>query len=1229
MKELPFREKELELARELLKEGAVKSLNFSEGTYQVEVAIKNKSFWPFLQVSDAGEVIDAFCSCAKNGKTSYCAHLAAAYLSVFIHPEEPLHVRFRTCLWNRLCWIASRRHGYRTDCLEKNDHYEGKSLSGKILFSAKALNKEGTKKLTEILEERKVETEETSLKFSNLDPEEIALWKQGKPGEKLKYELSFWSDIAKWCLMLQDLKEPYRIEFLPEDQDLPNWIKITFASVEFGFYVSRGNWSLIIPSLHFVESPLFVRETAEKEIKTIEYDRVKKEFHLTFFESEESEIPDSKAIVLGGWKLVPKQGFFRSKMDPIFEQNVIAKESVNEFLTHYASLLRSYLKEPIFEGEYSLQYDLSFDPSQHLRIEMFLFEKGDLKAEGAAFLGRWAYLPGKGFYPVAPTHFQSGETDIEPDQVGDFVSRHKAWLNHFEGFQIHLVTVEPEVTYAVDKDQNLSFFSEMSLAEDVQGSIDFGEWLFIPTKGFFPKRKERMISSLKAGKKILSNEISVFIRAHKDELALVSRFFSERNPTAEFSLEVTASSDGAIQTKPVFSLLPEYKSKRVLFFQEYAYVEGEGFSKFLLLHPFLEEYATPKTLSAKEEAVFLSRLETLTLWISKLDPRLKIPQERTLYLGYMEEKKEGKMSLWDLKLQLETELGSVPLFDVWKAVQAHQKFFFSEAGLLDLSSDKYNWLKSISKKKWGPGGKILSLSAMEWIRVQMVETISFPKNSKVSQVFEEFHSYEGCPPCNTEGLKSNLRSYQETGLKWLWFLYSYGLSGLLCDEMGLGKTHQAMALLAAVSNANTEKNRFLIVCPTSVIYHWEDLLKRFLPRLKVCIFYGQARHSEKFLKGSYDVLLTSYGVMRSEKKELEELKFDVAIYDEIQNAKNASSQTHRTLASMQAGMKVGLTGTPIENHIMELKALFDLILPNYLPSDAQFKQQFILPIERSQDPATKVLLSKIVKPFILRRNKSEVLLELPEKTEEIAYCDLSAEQKELYKSLFFSQKQKLEQDLKSGSEGPSVMHVFSLLSKLKQVCDHPCLISKDKENFQSHASGKWDLFVELLEEARESGQKIVVFTQYLDMMDLIESYLKMRGIGFAEIRGSTKDRKDPLKRFKEDPECEVFVASLQAAGVGIDLTAASIVIHYDRWWNPAREDQATDRVHRMGQSRGVMVYKLVTKKSVEENIHRLILKKKGILDEVVGFDEQDVIKKLTKQELFELLSALEKDLEGD
>lgn len=1232
MSQTPFPPKDMELARELLQQGAVKSTVFSEGTYQIEVQVKKKSFWPFLQINDRGDLSDAFCSCSSVTKKTHCAHLAAAYLSIFRGHDEPLHVRFRTSLWNRLCWIASRRHGYRTDTLEKEEKYEAKSLTGKLLFSLSSTNEQGRKKIEEMIDLRMVETEETSLKFSNLDPEEIALWKQGKPSDKLKYELSFWSDLAKWCFILQDAQDPYRIEFESPDGGLPKWIWIHFSCMKIGFYISRGNWPLLIPSLGLLKSPLLVHETIEKEIEGIDYDSSLQQFHLRYALPKDQTSPVfalEKVVELDGWKFVPDQGFFRSKSDPIFEWDHVPKEKIADFLSHYTSLLRCHLKERIFEGEYPLQYHLSFDANHCLHIEMFLHERGDLQKTGSAFFGKWVYKPGFGFYCVQNPRFPEIDTMISADAVGDFVSRHKAWLNHFEGFQIHLMTMEPEISYQVDLESTLHFFSEMEVSKEMQGIIDFGEWIFIPSKGFFPKRREKMISSLKSGKKVIAEEIPIFLRTHKEELSLLPRFFSEKNPMAQFSLEVSLLEQGSIRIKPVFSLLPEYQKKRVLFFQEYTYVEGEGFSKFLLLHPFLEEYAMEKTLTAKEEHTFLSRLETLIPWISKIDPRLKLPKSLALHLQDMSRQQDGKASLWELNLQYQTDLGSVDLFEIWKAVQSHQKFFFSEAGMLDLSSERFQWLKSLSKKKWGAGGKTLALSAMEWIRVQMQESIIPSSDSRVAQAFEEFHTFQGFLPCHTEGLKSDLRPYQETGLKWLWFLYSYGLSGLLCDEMGLGKTHQAMALLAAVFASDESKKTFLIVCPTSVIYHWEDLLKRFLPHLQVFTFHGQSRHREDLLNRSYHVLLTSYGVMRSERKELSQLSFDVAIYDEVQNAKNTSSQTHKALASLQSFMKLGLTGTPIENHIMELKALFDLILPHYLPPDAQFREKFLIPMEKEQDVEKKQLLSKLVKPFILRRKKSEVLLELPEKIEEIAYCDLSEEQKTLYRELFFSQKTHIEKELQTSSDAATVMHVFSLLSKLKQICDHPSLISKDKENFAHHRSGKWDLFVELLQEARESGHKVVVFTQYLDMMDIIEKYLEGQGIGFAEIRGSSRDRREALTRFKEDPECVVFVASLQAAGVGIDLTAASVVIHYDRWWNPAREDQATDRVHRMGQSRGVQVFKLVTKKSVEEKIHALILKKKGILDEVVGFDEQDMVKKLTKQEIFELLSSLEKDLQGD
>jgi SNF2 family DNA or RNA helicase len=328
-------------------------------------------------------------------------------------------------------------------------------------------------------------------------------------------------------------------------------------------------------------------------------------------------------------------------------------------------------------------------------------------------------------------------------------------------------------------------------------------------------------------------------------------------------------------------------------------------------------------------------------------------------------------------------------------------------------------------------------------------------------------------------------------------------------------------------------------------------------------------------------------------------------------------------------MRLGLSGTPIENRLLELKAIYDVVLPGYLPQEAQFRELFVNPIEKNQDNGKKILLAKLIRPFMLRRKKAEVLLELPEKIEEISWCDLSEEQAELYKKAFLLRKEALLSDLQDQRKPVSYLHVFALLSTLKQICDHPCLITKEFSQFQKHKSGKWELFVELLQEIRDSGQKVVIFSQYLSMLDMFEVYLKEQQIGYACIRGSTRNRKEQLDRFREDPQCEVFLASLQAVGVGVDLVSASVVIHYDRWWNPAKENQATDRVHRIGQSRGVQVFKLVTRGTIEEHIHRLIEKKLTLMEGVIGFDEHDQIKGLDREELQHLLWLINKDIEQE
>jgi SNF2 family DNA or RNA helicase len=295
-----------------------------------------------------------------------------------------------------------------------------------------------------------------------------------------------------------------------------------------------------------------------------------------------------------------------------------------------------------------------------------------------------------------------------------------------------------------------------------------------------------------------------------------------------------------------------------------------------------------------------------------------------------------------------------------------------------------------------------------------------------------------------------------------------------------------------------------------------------------------------------------------------------------------------------------------------------------MPSDAVFRDLFINPIEKTNDAAKQALLSKLIKPFILRRKKSEVLLDLPEKIEEISYCDLSEEQHKLYREVALQLRDTVYQELHDTSRPVSYVHVFSALSTMKRICDHPSLIHNDIKQYHTHASGKWDLFIELLHEALGSGQKVVVFSQYLEMIAMIEAHLRKKGIGFASIKGSTRDRSDQLRRFREDPACEVFVASLLAAGVGIDLTVASIVIHYDRWWNPAKENQATDRVHRIGQNRGVQVFKLVTKHTIEEYIHEMIERKKGLMEQIIGTDDQ--ITYLSRDELIQVFEMMYKDI---
>lgn len=1208
-----FSKTHIALGQTLLKEKRIKHLLFSEGTYQIEIVDPKvkKSFFPFLQLDDDGKLVDCFCTCSDAEKKKSCAHLAAAYLKIMSGHKEPLHMRFRSSLWNQLCLLAFRRFGASTDKFVKKEGGFELHFPSKRLFSVKG------KRVATLLFERPVETEETSLKFSNLSPEELQLWREGRPSEHLQYELSFWSDLAKWWMRLEEEGEKYTLSF-EEKNELPQWITLRFAAVQAGFYIARVDWPAIIPALATVHSPLAVH-TREHRITKITYDPTQSCFHIA--RKGEGQRTKEKGIRVGDWTFVPGKGFYPGEIDPIFDQPIIPKDKIGAVLEKHLSLMEEYLVgTTIHPYGVSVRYTLCFDENDSLHIMSFVFKEGDLTQKQSAYFGPWVYLEGKGFFLLENQLFDAVEMAIASEDMNDFINRHRSWLSNFEGFQTHIYAIESALRYTVTKEGFLLFEAGLNLKEGE--GIDFGEWIYVKGQGFFIKKTGSVASFFRDKVPIPTAEVSAFIKMHRDELEQVKGFISEKCPLDKSGVDISLNGDGRIVIAPRFVFFPEYSAKQVQLLGDFTYVEGEGFYEIPPEKRLPETFLRKRTIALQDEAYFVFyELDMLKAFILSIPKQLRKPSRFALHVVQLKQRKKGIKIEWVLKAHFETDVGVLPLFEVWKGLQENRRYFFSSGGLIVLRQMRFNWLKNVSKRHWLKDGEWLKISTMDWLRLCMLEEVVLPEEeAKTKEYVEMLENFTSDEEIDLTGFKSTLRSYQEVGVRWLYFLCSYGLSGLLCDEMGLGKTHQAMGLLAAARNRSEGTAKFLVVCPTSVIYHWEGLLKTFLPTMRVVVFYGLGRSLESF-ESEADLLLTSYGTLRSERQALSALPFAIAIFDEIQIAKNPHSQTHKALKRIQADVRIALTGTPIENRLMELKALFDIVLPGYLPSDAQFKEVFINPIEKGHDPERKKLLSRLTKPFILRRRKADVLLELPEKIEEIALCDLSDEQKELYRTAVTQRKEALMKEVQSGPL--PLTHIFSLFSTLKQICDHPCLITKDFQDYQKHASGKWDLFVQLLQETRDSGQKLVVFSQYLGMLDLFAAYLKEHNIGFASIRGSTRDRKAQLETFRNDPSCEIFLASLQAAGVGIDLVSASVVIHYDRWWNPARENQATDRVHRIGQNRGVQVFKIVTKNTIEEHIHRLIEKKAALLQEIIHFDEHDQIKGLTKDEIVELLKLME------
>lgn len=576
---------------------------------------------------------------------------------------------------------------------------------------------------------------------------------------------------------------------------------------------------------------------------------------------------------------------------------------------------------------------------------------------------------------------------------------------------------------------------------------------------------------------------------------------------------------------------------------------------------------------------------------------------------------------FEIDIAFEAGDALVPVAEIVRARRAGIRALNRGHVWLDVADAQFAWIDSLRAEQLLADGR-LRISTLEYLRIRgslrgRPRFEGDAAGERMYRLYDDMRATIDAPSPSELGM--DLYGYQQTGYQWLWFLQQNGFGGLLCDDMGLGKTHQAMALIRGMSHGGAGAFlSALVVCPTSLLDHWREKLAQYVPDVAFHVHHGAGRS----LRPDARCIITSYGVLRSDAAEFRGRHFDLMVLDEAQTLKNRGTATYQALRTIEKRIAIGLTGTPVENRLAELKSLLDFVLPNYLPGDAEFERQFSAPIESGDDVQARDRLQQLIRPFVLRRTKAQVLTQLPPKIVDKRHCELTPEQLELYRRIVDSKGAPLRAQMREGGAAVPYLHIFAALNYLKQICNHPASLggALAQEVGAGATSGKWNLFVELMDECMASGLKVVVFSQYVKMLDLIERHLTERRIGFASIKGSTVNRGAEIRRFRDAADCRVFTASLRAGGLGIDLTSASVVIHYDRWWNQAREDQATDRVHRHGQNKGVQVIKLITRGTLEEKIDRLIEQKSRVANSAVATDDPTLVKQFTPAELDELLT---------
>jgi superfamily II DNA or RNA helicase len=451
-------------------------------------------------------------------------------------------------------------------------------------------------------------------------------------------------------------------------------------------------------------------------------------------------------------------------------------------------------------------------------------------------------------------------------------------------------------------------------------------------------------------------------------------------------------------------------------------------------------------------------------------------------------------------------------------------------------------------------------------------------------------------------LEAVLRPYQREGVGWLHFLRTNGFGGILADEMGLGKTVQVLALFRSLKGQWAHPA--LVVCPTSLVFNWEAEAKKFTPELRVLALHGADRTALFARIPAHDLVVTSYALLRRDAEQYHGLEFDTVVLDEAQHIKNRQTQNAQAVKTIRAAHKLVLTGTPMENSVFDLWSIFDFLMPGYLGAAQDFRERYEIPITRDKDAAAQRRLARRLRPFVLRRAKREVAADLPEKIEQIGYCDLGEEQRAYYQQVLETGRREIIDAVNTTGVAKSRMLVLTTLLRLRQICCDVRLLKTGEPGQSAPPSGKVELFHELIEETLDGGHRALVFSQFTTMLGLLRQELTAQNIQCCYLDGATRDRAAVVEKFQSDPTVPVFLISLKAGGTGLNLTGADTVIHFDPWWNPAVEAQATDRAHRIGQRKVVTSYKLIARGTVEEKILTLQARKRAQTEAALGGEEQ-------------------------